>query len=816
MRLLLRCAALCCALIAAPVGAAPFTVDDLLRVETRGDTAISPDGRWLVIQFHLGQASAPRFDYDALHPYAVSRLRLVDLTHPGPATPLVAEDPGTGYVPGPFSPSGRHMMVHRLRDHLWESGIVDLATRQVRWFGVGVELPILGRTAAWRSETEIVAFVSPPQDPPFRLRMASGPMANRITAWRKTTVEGGPSVTVLGSGRYLDRGAATKLRSLVKIDADSGRLQTLATGEFLDLEISATGRLVAAVKEGADVQPGALEVVRGGTAVRRRNLILVDLNTGAVRTPCSACDLSPHLLAWSPLGEQLLIYARHSGQAVENGRLILIDAAARRGGAAVKTVEQVRPKLDYTNEGYEIVQAGWIGSRPMVMGRPAEASPTMDPVWLDVGQGRATNPFAQLPATPDLLTADPQGRVIAIAGGRAWRFDASLTASLGDSLPFAPLSSSTLGEGSRGQVARLRPGDHLIGQSAGGLLDLTFHGQRALGVSPKGLLLTSTLGAAITAQRDSHGVQTLSVSQEGVAVTVLTLNRPLGSIDFGALRSVTHKGPGGQTLTSWVVLPPGWTKDHLPPLIVIPYPSRAGFSAASPPIDAQPGTGLTTVASQVLAGHGYAVLYPSVLRNQIANEPSAGLADQILAAVDAVGAAGLADSRRVALWGHSFGGHAVLSAATQSDRFSAIICTSGVSDLFSIWGEFGGLRPEDGFSINAGSGYLETGQMRVGATPWQAPDRYVRNSPLLHADKITAPVLLGYGDRDVFSAAQGEEMFSALYRQGKDAKLLTFWGEGHVVLAPNNVRRLYAEALDWFDKAFVQDPPVQSSQPARP
>ena len=37
-------------------------------------------------------------------------------------------------------------------------------------------------------------------------------------------------------------------------------------------------------------------------------------------------------------------------------------------------------------------------------------------------------------------------------------------------------------------------------------------------------------------------------------------------------------------------------------------------------------------ASQVLAGHGYAVLYPSILRNQVANEPSAGLADQILAA----------------------------------------------------------------------------------------------------------------------------------------------------------------------------------------
>ena len=54
--------------------------------------------------------------------------------------------------------------------------------------------------------------------------------------------------------------------------------------------------------------------------------------------------------------------------------------------------------------------------------------------------------------------------------------------------------------------------------------------------------------------------------------------------------------------------------------------------------------------------------------------------------------------------------------------------------------------------------------------------------------------------------AQGEEMFSALYRQGKDAQLMTFWGEGHVISSPANIRRLYGAAFDWLDAALACRP----------
>ena len=80
--------------------------------------------------------------------------------------------------------------------------------------------------------------------------------------------------------------------------------------------------------------------------------------------------------------------------------------------------------------------------------------------------------------------------------------------------------------------------------------------------------------------------------------------------------------------------------------------------------------------------------------------------------------------------------------------------------------------PEDGTSPISTMGWMENGQGDLGVTPWQDVARYARNSPMLNAERITAPVLMIHGDLDFVALAQGEEMFSALYRQDKDAVLV--------------------------------------------
>lgn len=820
MRVQLHCAALCCALLSPVAQAAPFTVEDMLKIETLSQMAASPDGRWLVIQSHAGQADARRFDYDAMYPFATSRLRIVDLAHPGPATPLLPFDAAVGYTAGPFSPSGQRMLVSRLRDHRWEAGVVELASHKVHWLGVGLDLPLFGRSAAWRSETQIVAIVTPLEQPHVLLRRGSEPMATLEARWRATALEGGPSVTAIGSGRHLGEEGSAPCDTLALIDLTAGTTTALAAGDFIDLELSPTGRFVAAVAEGADVQPRASDSVRGGTAMRRRDLVLADLGERTAWRPCADCDLSPHLLAWSVSDDRLLVYARQPGQGGDDGGLRVIDARAEPAKAAT-ALGGVRPAIDYTNEGYEIIQAGWVANQPVALGVIAkDAQAGVAARWWRLGNGDPSLLLPSQAATPERVLAAPDGSLLSMGAGRVLSLRPGAERSEPDFTPFSPLPSPSFGDGSRVQVATLVAGRTIVGLSGGHLMRVDSSGPTDLGPAPGDLRLATAAGAAVSASRDPHGVSVITVQAGRRMTPVLTLNPQLSKIDVGEVRPVRHQTPGGGMVTSWVMLPPNWDPAHLPPLVVIPYPRVAPFSAETPPHEALPGLGLTPISSQVIAAQGYAVLYPSVLRDPEANAPSDQLAAKILAAVDAVGTAKLADVDRVALWGHSFGGYTVLAAAAQSPRFKAVIASSGVVDQFSAWGQVRGngarTRPEDGLAFNFASGYLETGQMRVGAPPWAAPERYIRNSPLLQADKITAPVLLAYGDQDLFSFTQGEEMFSALYRQGKDAKLLTFWGEGHVVLAPGNIRRLYAEGLAWLDDALRDRRPRQAGDPVGP
>ncbi|OYX02775.1 MAG: hypothetical protein B7Z12_11430 [Caulobacter vibrioides] len=184
-------------------------------------------------------------------------------------------------------------------------------------------------------------------------------------------------------------------------------------------------------------------------------------------------------------------------------------------------------------------------------------------------------------------------------------------------------------------------------------------------------------------------------------------------------------------------------------------------------------------------------------------KPGLGLADAILRIVDAAHAQhpGVSD-RRVALWGQSFGGWSTLMAGAQSPRFKALVATAPVSDLVTFHSSLRPISlavPEVGMSLTNMQGWAEGGQGRMGGPPWTALDRYVRNSPLLNADKITAPVLIAYGDMD-FDSTQVTAMFLSLARQGKDAQLLYYRGENHMVLNPANIRDLHQRAF-----AFLAD-----------
>ena len=206
------------------------------------------------------------------------------------------------------------------------------------------------------------------------------------------------------------------------------------------------------------------------------------------------------------------------------------------------------------------------------------------------------------------------------------------------------------------------------------------------------------------------------------------------------------------------------------------------------------------MSPQLYAAEGYAVLMPEIPLGIPVADPMIEMWPPVDAAITEAVRLGYIDENRLAIRGHSGGGYAVASLIAQTDKFKAGIWGAGISNLSSLYGEkipYTRLKqaPLRGFW----AGYLEN-QGRMGGPPWKDPNRYVRNSPVFHADRINTPLLMIHGDLDEVSIGQAEEMFSALARQGKDVLLLTYWGEQHGIQSPSNLRDLWARKLQFLDE----------------
>jgi len=66
-------------------------------------------------------------------------------------------------------------------------------------------------------------------------------------------------------------------------------------------------------------------------------------------------------------------------------------------------------------------------------------------------------------------------------------------------------------------------------------------------------------------------------------------------------------------------------------------------------------------------------------------------------------------------------------------------------------------------------------------------------------------MLIIAADRDAAPLQQAEQLFSALMVQGKDAQLLTYWGEGHAIGSPAIVADMYAHIFAWLDEYLATE-----------
>lgn len=146
-------------------------------------------------------------------------------------------------------------------------------------------------------------------------------------------------------------------------------------------------------------------------------------------------------------------------------------------------------------------------------------------------------------------------------------------------------------------------------------------------------------------------------------------------------------------------------------------------------------------------------------------------ADDLVTSLDWAIDAGIADPKRVAAMGLSYGGWAVnWLAGAAPERFCAIVSENGVASMSSAHGT-SSIGP--GYDRAIGYGPVITRQKEL----W-------RSSPLRLANAITAPVLMLQGEADrVCPLDDNQQLFVALRERGHDVEMVLYPGGKHVMMA---------------------------------
>lgn len=156
---------------------------------------------------------------------------------------------------------------------------------------------------------------------------------------------------------------------------------------------------------------------------------------------------------------------------------------------------------------------------------------------------------------------------------------------------------------------------------------------------------------------------------------------------------------------------------------------------------------------------------------------------------------GYVDRERMGLQGHSWGGYQIAFMVTRTGTlFRAAAPGAPVANMTSA---YGGIRRETGLVRNFN---YESTQSRIGQSLWEAPMRYIENSPLFWLDKVETPLLIMHNDRDGHVPwEQGVELFTAMRRLGKPAWLINYPGEPHWPTSFANRRDWNIRLQQFFD-----------------
>lgn len=260
------------------------------------------------------------------------------------------------------------------------------------------------------------------------------------------------------------------------------------------------------------------------------------------------------------------------------------------------------------------------------------------------------------------------------------------------------------------------------------------------------------------------------------------------------IESMPYQAPDGEQVQGWALYPPGFVHDAADG----PRYPLAVYIHGGPHTMWGPGFRSMWHEWQVAAAAGYIVFfcnprgsdgYGEQWRDAIRGRWGEADAPDILAGIDALLAGGRIDPQRIAVTGGSYGGYMTAWLLGTTDRFACGVAARGVYNLISQ---------------HSTSDAHELIEIEFNGYPWELAEELWDHSPLAHAHKINAPLLLLHSELDYrVPMSEAEQLFAFLRRQKKTVELVRYPREGHELTRsgePEHRADHMRRTLAWFDR----------------
>lgn len=220
----------------------------------------------------------------------------------------------------------------------------------------------------------------------------------------------------------------------------------------------------------------------------------------------------------------------------------------------------------------------------------------------------------------------------------------------------------------------------------------------------------------------------------------------------------------GHEVHGWLLRPPGFRQGVRYPAIVQIHGGPHGMY----------GTGFFH-EMHVLAARGYVVLFTNPRGSTSYGQAfvSASMGDwggadyrDIMAATDYLAALEFVDPTRLGVTGGSYGGYMTNWVIGQTDRFKAAVTQRSTCNRYSLYG--------------TSDWNMMYNDWEFRGAPWDNPEFYLERSPISHVKNVRTPLLILHSENDLrCPISQGEELFVALKKLGREVEFVRFPNESH-------------------------------------